>query len=446
MDKLIIIGCGVAGVNLATELITNGYDGKLITIIDKGNNPYHREPSDIMTGFLGAGGWSDGKIIINTKVGGQLSKYCGDEKALELMNKCVSNFKKFHPKPEKIEYLNNIKTSNFLKPYFELRLSPTFHIGTDYLQGVACNWYEWLINSHVNFIFNTEVNNINLNEKYIVINSSENIYFDRCIICTGKSGIDFSNKVINDWKLPTKKKSVQIGVRFESDQKHFKKLLDIAYDFKLYRKENEEVSIRSFCVNSGAAYVAIEETYGGITFNGHARKDEKYKNNLINFGIMMEIKGIKNPFKWTKELVNKNNMIDNLCFQPIGIYWSPSGRKKSLNSENNEIKAVDISSNGENFFKERINFSFKGYEKYIFDFIDDLKKIFPTLKDDWGIYIPEVKYLGNEPIVNYKDLSLIKYPNIYFAGDSLSARGIAVSGAQGILIAENILKENRKNR
>ena len=30
---------------------------------------------------------------------------------------------------------------------------------------------------------------------------------------------------------------------------------------------------------------------------------------------------------------------------------------------------------------------------YIEDFIEDMKKVFPTLEDDWGIYMPEVKYL-----------------------------------------------------
>jgi uncharacterized FAD-dependent dehydrogenase len=85
-----------------------------------------------------------------------------------------------------------------------------------------------------------------------------------------------------------------------------------------------------------------------------------------------------------------------------------------------------------------------GYFQYVEDFISDLKKVFPTLKDDWGIYIPEVKYLSPEPLVNYDDLSLTKYPNVHFVGDALSARGITVSGAQGTYVAENIIKNYEK--
>jgi uncharacterized FAD-dependent dehydrogenase len=55
------------------------------------------------------------------------------------------------------------------------------------------------------------------------------------------------------------------------------------------------------------------------------------------------------------------------------------------------------------------------------------------------MYIPEVKYLSPEPLVNYTDLSLNEYPNVHFVGDALSARGITVSGAHGIYVAESLL-------
>ena len=77
---------------------------------------------------------------------------------------------------------------------------------------------------------------------------------------------------------------------------------------------------------------------------------------------------------------------------------------------------------------------------YIQDFIHDIEKVFPTLCKDWGVYMPEVKYLAPEPLVNYDDLSLTRFPNVHFVGDALSARGITVSGAPGTLVAEQLLK------
>jgi uncharacterized FAD-dependent dehydrogenase len=69
-----------------------------------------------------------------------------------------------------------------------------------------------------------------------------------------------------------------------------------------------------------------------------------------------------------------------------------------------------------------------------------MNKVF-DFGDDWGVYVPEVKYLSPEPLVKYKNLSLTKYPNVYFVGDALSARGITVSGAHGIYVAESLLND-----
>jgi hypothetical protein len=79
-----------------------------------------------------------------------------------------------------------------------------------------------------------------------------------------------------------------------------------------------------------------------------------------------------------------------------------------------------------------------GYFEHIEKFIEDMNKIF-EFGDNWGMYIPEVKYLSPEPLVNYTDLSLNEYPNVHFVGDALSARGITVSGAHGIYVAESLV-------
>lgn len=446
MDKkIVIVGAGVAGVNAATKLVDNGYPGELITIIDMGKDPYQRLPEEVMTGFLGAGGWSDGKLTYHTAIGGQLSKYTGEDKAMELMDQVITNFKRFHPKPEEVHCSNPTAEPDFIKPYFGLRLFPVWHIGTDYLSEIAKNWYDYLVSKGVRFYWETKATKIEFDPKWMDKNHKTGLVhiegkqfehprnameYDELIFAVGKSGIDFAQQLANEYKLPDEPKSVQIGVRFEAPQEHFQKLIDISYDFKLYRKfDDEGVSLRSFCTNNNAAYVAVEETYGDHSYNGHAKKDEAYRNNMTNFGILMEIKGIEDPFKWSREVVS------NINESGTGLYYSPT-RIPSTTSEGENVSAVSISS----LQMEQVREFFQGYYTYIDDFIEDMKKVFPTLQDDWGVYIPEVKYLSPEVKVNYENLSLIDYPNVHFVGDALSARGITVSGAQAIYVAENLLK------
>lgn len=263
------------------------------------------------------------------------------------------------------------------------------------------------------------------------------IKFDTCIVGTGKAGIDFSAKLAQKYNLPTEQKSVQLGVRFEAPQKYFQKLIDISYDFKLYQKPNDKVSLRSFCTNNNAAYVAVEKTYGDISYNGHAKKGAEFENGMTNFGILMEIKGIENPFEWSRNVVKKLQHTKynekKQKYVERGIYYSPNGtRKPSKTSENEDIETQEI------YHLDGFKDAFGEYTNYILTFIDQMNEVF-KFGDDWGIYIPEVKYLSPEPLVDYNNLSLIDYPNVYFVGDALSARGITVSGAQGIYVAEYLI-------
>ena len=267
MKKIVIIGAGVAGINAATKLVDKGYPGELITIIDMGKDPYTRLPEEVMTGFLGAGGWSDGKLVVSTVQGGQLSKYCGEEKAMSLMEEVVANFTRFHPKPDEISCSDPKTEPDFIKPYFDLRMSLVWHIGSNYLHEIAKNWYQYLLDKGVKFVWNEVVEQINF--EYNTINHYWNnpaskelrhTEYDELIFAVGKSGIDFAQAMSDKYKLPTEAKSVQIGVRFETSQKYFQKLIDVSYEFN-FTIDNVEDDGAQFIVT-----VTVDDIDGEVMF------------------------------------------------------------------------------------------------------------------------------------------------------------------------------------
>ena len=432
--KIVIVGAGVSTQYGVLHLLKNGYDPKCITIIDKGNNIYNRKPEEVMTGAGGAGTWSDFKVIPSFKQGGLFyPHYCKDEEyATELSKQLYDYIVEYHPDPSKIMYTEPVEEPQFIKDSpFELRQSPCYHLGTDYGQQQVKNIFEYFDKVGVNQIYNTEIIDIEFDYYTVYFKTPlteegdiDSLYFDELIIGTGKSGMDLLTKLIEENNLTTVPKPAQFGVRYETDGKYFEELNKIAYDFKLYKKFGED-SARSFCTNNFAAFVAEEETYGMKSYNGHAHKDKEKYNGLTNFGILLEARGIEDPFEFSKQLVE--------FFQNNGeaVYYSPSDRKPSLTDQGNKVPGYKISLDK---FKE----GFGKYADYILEFIDDLNTTF-GIEDNYIFYCPEVKFLTNEISLNKNNLSLPQYANVYLQGDAAGARGIYISALHGIYVAEYLL-------
>lgn len=438
--KIVYIGAGVSTQYGVLHLLKNGYDPKLITIIDKGNSIHDRLPNEVMTGAGGAGTWSDFKVIPSFKQGGLFyPHYCQDEEYANQLSKQLYDYiVEYHPDPSKIMYTEPVEEPQFIKDSpFELKQSPCYHLGTDYGQQQVKSIFEYFDKVGVKQYYNTEIGKIDLEYNWIHIKNTKDkqllsgsltveiIEYDKLIIGTGKSGMDLLTGLIEEYNLTTIPKPAQFGVRYETDGKYFTELNKVAYDFKLYKKFGED-SARSFCTNNFAAFVAEEETYGMKSFNGHAHKDPEKENGLTNFGILLEARGIEDPFKFSKKLVE--------FFQHYGVgsYYSPTNRPPSFTDQGEFVPGYRIQLEE---FKE----GFGKYADYILEFIEDLNTTF-GIEDNYIFYCPEVKFLTNEILLNKEDLSLPQYPNIHLQGDAAGARGIYISALHGLYNASNLLK------
>jgi uncharacterized FAD-dependent dehydrogenase len=440
MDKkVVIVGAGVSTQYGVLHLLKKGYDPKLITIIEKGDSIYDRKPSDVMSGAGGAGTFSDFKVLESWTQGGIFTpEYVDQQTADRLGKQLIKYILEYHPDSSKVMYTQPEEIPQWLKDSpFDLKQAPCMHLGTDYGRQQVQNIFEFFDKMGVNQYYNTEVKDIDFNNKIVkvkflkgeVVEGFGNQYdfeYDKVIIAGGKSGVDFLDRIIKKYNLKTKPRAAQLGVRYETDGSYFDELTRFAYDFKLYKKW-DNISGRSFCVNNYAAFVAPEQTYGYITANGHAYKDPNKFNGLTNFGIMLEIKDeIKDPFQFKQNLVKFFNEDGKMSS------YSPTNRRPSKTDEGEEIPCYPITLEK---FKE-------GYGKYadnILEFIDDLNKIF-NINNNYIIYLPEVKYISNTLLFKNNDFSLIDYPDVHIQGDNGMSRGIWVAACSGLYVAEALMK------
>ncbi|MBU0924193.1 hypothetical protein KKG81_04855 [bacterium] len=418
MTRYVFVGAGVSNIFCILEMLDKGIEGEYI-VIEQGKDPYMRNKSDIMRGFLGAGLFSDGKIVYNPDRGGELKYYVGNKEAEKYIKRVMNTLKKYDNQNTNLftskiptKLLEEIKENNL--NYIE---SPIQHLGTDNLIKVGQKIYDILISKGVIFYFNIKVKQISFKQKYIggVFGKIE---YDELILGMGKSGMDFLNQIIKKYKIPTKPKAIQIGVRFESDYKYFEKIAKCSYDFKIEKNgtvDGRRYSVRTFCVNNERAYVVVENNKGLYSYNGHAYKSDSMYNGLTNFGIIMEIEGVKDPLKYTQDFVKRYNK------NKTGYCYGNMDRK--LTTTANEMTERTSTMDDFKIFLT------------IFDFIIHLDKIF-GFGGDYVLYIPEVKYLTNMIELDKKSMSLKQYKNVHIIGDNAGARGIFCSIAHGLHLAD----------
>ena len=132
---------------------------------------------------------------------------------MELFDQVIDNFKRFHPNPDEVKCSNPEAEPDFIKPYFGLKLFPVWHIGTDYLHQIGKNWYDYLVEKDVEFMWEHKVVDVDFENNHVTyINNNggtitEGLIFDKLIFGVGKSGIDFAkdlsekNKLRLQWQL-----------------------------------------------------------------------------------------------------------------------------------------------------------------------------------------------------------------------------------------------------
>lgn len=472
---VIIIGAGPGGVFGAYELLEKNPSLK-IAVFESGHELAKRKcPIDgqkvkscisckscsIMSGFGGAGAFSDGKYNITNDFGGTLFEYIGKQQAIELMKYVDEINMKYGGAGTKLystagTSLKKVCMQNKLK----LLDASVRHLGTDINYVVLENMYEHL-KDKADFYFDTPVesvevfNDMSSNKAEIqandgnescsdsvfryIINAKNDKYESKyCIVSVGRSGSKWMEKVCGELDIPTKSNRVDIGVRVELPAVIFSHLTDELYESKIvYRTQQFEDNVRTFCMNPHGI-VVNENTNGIVTVNGHSYEGADKQTENTNFALLVA-KHFSEPFKdsngYGESIARLSNMLGGgVIVQRFGDLVR--GRRSNEKRIAEGLVTPTLSATPGDLSLVLPKRILDG----IIEMIYALDKIAPgTANDDTLLYGVEVKFYNME--VELDEHLESKYKGLYIIGDGSGVtHSLSHASASGVYVAREIVK------
>ena len=448
---VIIIGAGPGGIFAAYELMQKNANLK-VAVFEAGHELKKRHcPIDgdkikscigckscsIMSGFGGAGAFSDGKYNITNDFGGTLYEYIGKKQALDLMHYVDEINLKYGGEGTKLYTTAGSRFKTLcIQNDLHLLDASVRHLGTDINYVVLENLYNHL-KDMVDFYFDTPVQTVRrLEAGYAVVCADNEYTCDKCVISVGRIGSKWMEQVCKELCIPTKSNRVDIGVRVELPAAVFAHLTDELYESKIvYRTEKYGDRVRTFCMNPKGA-VVNENTNGIITVNGHSYEDPAKQTENTNFALLVA-KHFTAPFEdsngYGESIARLSNMLGGgVIVQRFGDLIR--GRRSTQNRIDEAFITPTLQATAGDLSLVLPKRILDG----IIEMIYALDKVAPgTANEDTLLYGVEVKFYNMEVEVN-EHLECC-YPDLYIIGDGSGiTHSLSHASASGVHVARHI--------
>ena len=445
---IIIIGAGPGGIYSAYELTEKAPDLKVAVFeaghpLDKRRCPIdgdkvksciHCKSCSIMSGFGGAGAFSDGKYNITNDFGGTLYQYIGKKRALELMHYVDKINLAYGGEGTKLYSTAGTKFKTIcVQNNLHLLDASVRHLGTDINYVVLGNLYEHL-SDKVDFFFDTPVETVAVKGDGFEIGTAAGTFTGRrCIISVGRSGSKWMEQTCQALDIPTQSNRVDIGVRVELPAEVFSHLTDELYESKIvYRTKKYEDLVRTFCMNPRGA-VVTENTNGIVTVNGHSYEDPAKQTNNTNFALLVA-KHFSEPFKdsngYGESIARLSNMLGGgVILQRFGDL-TDGRRSTAARIEESFITPTLKATPGDLSLVMP-----KRILDGIIEMIYALDKIAPgTANDETLLYGVEVKFYNMEVSID-RNLETC-HPGLFVIGDGSGVtHSLSHASASGVYVA-----------
>ena len=450
---VIIVGAGPGGIFAAYELKKQRPELKVAVFeagfaLNKRRCPIDGEKikscigcktCSIMSGFGGAGAFSDGKYNITNDFGGTLYEHIGRKQAIELM-RYVDEINMSHGGAGTKLYstTGTALKKKCMQNKLKLLDASVRHLGTDINLVVLGALYDEL-KDQVDFHFESPVSSIEkLPDGFAVLVGDRRYTCRSCIASVGRSGSKWMEQVCRDLHIATSSNRVDLGVRVELPAVIFSHLTDELYESKIvYRTEKFEDNVRTFCMNPHGI-VVNENTNGIITVNGHSYEDPARQTENTNFALLVA-KHFSQPFKdsngYGESIARLSNMLGGgVIVQRFGDLVR--GRRSTEKRIEEGLVTPTLAATPGDLSLVLPKRILDG----IIEMIYALDKIAPgTANDDTLLYGVEVKFYNMEVELDENLESC--HPGLYVIGDGSGVtHSLSHASASGVHVARRIAK------
>jgi len=457
---VIIVGAGPAGIFAALELSDAGLD---VLLLDKGRETSARicpvqegadhctycSPCHLVSGFGGAGAFSDGKLTLSTEVGGHLKELIGMEQARKMVDYVDSIYLKFGT-PHKVYGVGNKVTELERRATLAgLRLTPVKlrHLGTENCRQALKTMKEYL-SSRVDIKLMTAVKTIIVKDN--IVKAIETDDGQRCdcrylILAPGREGAEWLVSEAERLKLSVTSNPIDVGVRVEVPLVIMEELTSVLYEAKLeFYSPSFDDRVRTFCMCPGGE-VIVESTGGPdpvVTVNGIGYTEYKTKNS--NFAILVSTtftKPFHEPIAYGKYLARLANILSGgVLIQRFGDLMDGHRSTQSRIDHCLTKPSLKAATAGDLSFVLPYR-----HLTGIVEMLQAMDKLTP------GVASPHTLLYGIEVKFYSSQLKLTpgletEIGNMFAAGDGTGiSRGLVQASASGAVAAREILKRLGKN-
>lgn len=465
---VIIVGAGPAGIFLAYELHIKAPNLQVL-LVDKGNAIHQRRcpilegrvskcppatgrkdfagclpACSITAGFGGAGAYSDGKFNITSEFGGWMTDYMSASDVEDLI-RYVDEINLKHgatvaitdPTTQKVKEIEERGYAVGLK----LLRAQVRHLGTEQNLQILTDIYHYLAN-HIDFAFKTEVENFIVVEGAIkgIVTKNGEIHADTVAIVPGRDGSKWLTDVMNAHKIPMKANQVDIGVRVETSDVVMREINKHLYEGKFIYRTSVGTTVRTFCSNP-SGHVVIENHSGIMLANGHSFKDPKLGSKNTNFALLVSHQ-FDEPFNEPTEFAHDVSRLANRLSNGGIIVQTYGDIIKGRRTTPKRLKEAFIEPTQKTAVPGDLGLVLPyNTMKSLIEMVEALDHVTPGIANEHTLfYGVEAKFYSARPQTNDKFETPIT--GLYVGGDGAGiTRGLAQAGANGIIIARNMIEK-----